>query len=115
MKSSTLAIAIVLAGIAGAASAAGQDKVMGPITIAGAPVSECAPPNDQTGHRCDAFNQMLRANFSRREIGMLFGYQTSYPESQTGGIDRLQKRYQAMLQEYVAAHGRARKANLAAK
>jgi len=115
MKLSAISIAIVLAGVAGIASAAGQGKVMKPITVSGAPVAECAPPNDTTGHACDAFNQMLRANFSRREIGMLFGHQTSYPESLTGGIDRLQRRYQAVVQQYVAAQRAANGANIAAK
>ncbi|MBS0383058.1 MAG: hypothetical protein JSR56_11575 [Proteobacteria bacterium] len=103
MKLSAISTAIVLAGIVGVASAAGQGKVMQPITVAGAPVSECAPPNDTTGHKCDAFNQLVRANFTPREIGMLFGYQTSYPASLSGGTDRLQRRYQAVLQQYVAA------------
>jgi hypothetical protein len=107
MKLSTISIAIVLASVAGIASAAGQDTVMSPINVAGASVAECAPPNDHTGHACDAFNQMLRANFSPREIGMLFGARTSYPEYLTGGIDRLQRRYQVVVQEYVAAQRRA--------
>ena len=116
MKLSTISIAIVLAGVVGIASAAGQGKVMQPITVSGAPVAQCTPPSDTTGHACDAFDQLIRANFSRREIGMLFGYQTSYPESLTGGIERLQHRYQAVLQQYVAAQkGAAGNATVAAK
>lgn len=115
MKLSTISIAIVLAGVVGVASAAGQGKSMRPIVVSGAPISECAPPNDTAGHACDAFNQLIRANFTPREIGMLFGYQTSYPESLTGGIDRVHRRYQAVLQEYVAAEQAARAAKLAAK
>ncbi|HET7930086.1 MAG TPA: hypothetical protein VFL63_01680, partial [Rhodanobacteraceae bacterium] len=52
---------------------------------------------------CDSYNAFLRANFSSRQIGMLFGYQTSYPEYRTGGIDRLQRRYQSLLQQWVAS------------
>lgn len=115
MKLSAISIAIVLAGIAGVASAAGQSKVMHPIVVTGAPVSECLPPNGNTGHACDGFNQLVRANFTQREIGMLFGYQTSYPESLTGGIDKLQRRYQAVVQEYVAAQQAAAGANVATK
>ncbi len=85
------------------------------IVVSGAPASECAPPNDTTGHRCDAFNQMIRANFTAREIGMLFGASTSYPESLSGGADRLQRRYQAVLQGYVAAQQAASKASIAIK
>ena len=116
MKLSAISIAIVLAGFAGVAAAAGQGKIVMPaITVSSAPLSECLPPNGNTGHACDAFNQMVRANFSPREIGMLFGYQTSYPESLTGGTDRLQKRYQAVLQQYVAAQQAATGADVAVK
>lgn len=115
MKLSAISIAIALAVVVGIASAAGQGKVMPPVTVSSAGISACTPPNDTTGHACDAFNQMLRANFTPREIGMLFGYQTSYPESLTGGIARLQRRYQAVVQEYVAAQQNARKASVAAK
>lgn len=108
MKLSAISIVIVLASIAGVASAAGQHKVMQPITVAGVDVSACTPPNDTTGHVCDDYDQFLRANFSAREIGMLFGYQTSYPENLTGGIDRLQRRYESLLQQYVAAHSAVR-------
>lgn len=103
MKLSAITIAIVLAGAAGIASAAGQGKVMPEINVQAAAISACTPPNGTMGHVCDAYHEFLRANFSRREIGMLFGYQTSYPESLTGGIDRLHKRYDALLQQYLAA------------
>lgn len=103
MKLSAVYVAVVLVSLAGVASAAGQNKVMQPITVSGVDVSACTPPNDTTGHACDDYDQFLRANFSAREIGILFGYQTSYPESLTGGIERLQHRYQAVLQQYVAA------------
>lgn len=115
MKLSAISIAIVLAGIAGTAFAAGQDKTMQSVTVVGAPAAECAPPNDQTGHACDAFNQLIRSNFTPREIGMLFGASTSYPEHVTGGIDRLQRRYQAVVQEYVAAQQAASNADIAVK
>jgi hypothetical protein len=115
MKLSAISIAIVVAGVVGVGSAAGQDRSMPTIVVSGAPASECAPPNDTTGHRCDAFNQMIRANFTAREIGMLFGASTSYPESLTGGVDRLQRRYQAVLQGYVAAQQAASKASIAIK
>ena len=103
MKLSAISIAIVLASLAGVASAAGQQNAMQPITVSGVDVSACTPPNGSTGTACDAYDQFLRANFSQREIGMLFGYQTSYPENLTGGIDRLQRRYQTLLQQFVAS------------
>lgn len=103
MKLSAITIAIILAGTAGAAFAASHDKVMPQINVQAAGTSACTPPNDTTGHACDAYDAFVRANFSEREIGMLFGYQTSYPQSLSGGIDRLHKRYGALLQQYIAA------------
>lgn len=103
LRALTITTAIVLAGIAGVASAQGQSQTLPPITVRGLPIGVCTPPNDQAGHVCDAFDQLVRANFSPREIGMLFGNRTSYPEYRTGGIDRLQRRYQAVMQAYVAA------------
>ncbi|HEY7872429.1 MAG TPA: hypothetical protein VIC31_06870 [Rudaea sp.] len=102
MKLSAITIAIILAGTAGIASAAGQDKVMPRINVQAAGISACTPPSDAPA--CAEFHRWIRANFSRREIGMLFGASTAYPEYLTGGIDRLQRRYQVMLQQYVAAH-----------
>ena len=107
MKLSATYIAIVLASMSGIASAAGQTSSMPPIVVSGSPISGCTPPNDTSGHACDAFNQMLRANFSPREIGMLFGARTSYPESVSGGIDRLERRYGQVVREYVAAQQQA--------
>jgi hypothetical protein len=104
MKLSAITIAIILAGAAGATFAAGQGKVMPQVNVRAASLSACMPPNDTTGHACDSYNEFLRANFPRREIGMLFGYQTSYPESLTGGIDRLHDRYDKLLQQYITAH-----------
>lgn len=115
MKLSAISIAIVLAGVVGVASAAEQGKVMQTVNATALSSAGCLPPNDTTGHACDAFNQLIRSNFSRREIGMLFGASTPYPESLSGGIDRLQRRYQAVLQEYVAAQQTASKASLAVK
>lgn len=99
MKLSAISIAIVIAGIAGVASAAGQEQILPPVNVSGAGISACTAPNATTGHARDGDNQFLRANFSVREIGMLFGYQTSYAEGLTGGIDRLQRRYQDLLQQ----------------
>lgn len=110
MKLSTITIAIALAGFCGMASAAGQDNTMQPVVVSGAAISGCVPPDDQAGHACDAFDQWVRANFTEREIGMLFGDRTSYPEYLTGGIDRLQQRYQKLLSEYVAQHSQAARA-----
>lgn len=95
----SIAIAIALAGLAGVAAAAQP----GGASAAAAPgITGCEPPNDHTGNACEEFNRLVRSNFTPREIGMLFGSSTSYPESRTGGLARLQRRYQALIQEYVA-------------
>ncbi|HEX5961792.1 MAG TPA: hypothetical protein VFY97_11175 [Rhodanobacteraceae bacterium] len=115
MKLSAISIAIVIAGVTGVASAAAQGQTLPLVNVTGAPIAECAPPSVTFGHACDAFNQMIRANFTPREIGMLFGAWSSYPEYLSGGIDTLQRRYQAVLQEYVAAQDAASKAAVAVK
>lgn len=113
MKLSTISTAIVLAGIVGVASAAGQEQVMPTVTAVGPSIVDCTPPNDTTGHACDAFNQLVRANFTHREIGMLFGRASSYPELRRGGIDRLlQRRYRVVMQEHIVARQKARRATI---
>lgn len=108
MKLSAISIAVIVAGVVGTASA-GQPptETLAPVRVSAPAATACVPPTDVAGHACDAFDQMLRANFSSREIGMLFGNQTSYPENLTGGIERVQRRYQALLQEYVAQQAAA--------
>lgn len=101
MKLSAIAIAVVCAGIAGVASAAGPTHVLPQINVSPASYTDCTPPNGATGHACDAYDQFLRANFSSRQIAMLFGNRSSFPEYRTGGIDRLQRRYQSMLQQFA--------------
>lgn len=117
MKLHAITTAIALAGFAGIAMAdkpaqTARVETMPSITVSAA-AFECTPPNDHTGHRCDAFNDLIRANFSPRQIGMLFGHRSSYPESLTGGIDRLQRRYQLVVQQYVAAQQAASKTSVA--
>ena len=109
------AIAIAFAGFAGTVTAGQPNQTLSPVTVSSEVLARCMPPNDTTGHACDAFDQMIRANFSQREIGMLFGASTAYPEYLTGGIDRLQRRYQAVVQDYVAAQHAASKADVVVK
>jgi hypothetical protein len=104
MKLSALSIVIVLVGASGIAFAGNHGEVLPEVNVRAAEISGCTPPNDTTGHACDDYNRFLRANFTSREIGMLFGDSTSYPESMTGGIDRLQKRYDTLMRQYIAVH-----------
>ena len=101
MKLSAIIIAIILAGVAGVASAAGRGQNMPGVNVQAAGVAGCTPPSDAPA--CADFHRWIRANFSQREIGMLFGASTAYPEYLTEGIGRLQKRYDALLQQYIAA------------
>jgi hypothetical protein len=56
----------------------------------------CTPPSSDPA--CTALHQQLRREFSRREIGMLFGAATSYPEFLTSYV-RVNARYQALLRD----------------
>lgn len=95
-----ITIAIAIAGIAGTA-AAGDRRVLPPVVVSASDLSGCAPPTAAAA--CENFHYWIRANFSEREIGMLFGARTSYPEYLTGGVERLHERFQTLVQEYVAA------------
>ncbi|HEX7368897.1 MAG TPA: hypothetical protein VF284_01275 [Rhodanobacteraceae bacterium] len=101
MKLYALTFAIVAASLAGNAFAQGSTQQMPPVAVSGMDISGCTPPADAPA--CGAFHQAIRANFSRREIGMLFGSRTNYPEGRTGGIDQLQRRYNAWLRGYIAS------------
>lgn len=114
MKFRAISIAIVLAGITGVA-AAGNGNAAQPANASGPAIAQCVPPDDTAGHACDRFHDLLRAHFTPREIGMLFGARTSYPEFLTGGIDRLQRRYEAFVQRYLAELNLPEAASLADK
>ncbi len=104
MKLHVIHVAIVLAGVAGSA-VAGNQQAFPRVNVSAAPSLTCEPPSDVPA--CEHFHRWIRANFSEREIGMLFGARTNYPENLTGGIEHLHGRYQALLQEYVAARAAA--------
>jgi len=100
MKLQIITIAIAFAGFAGAAAAQNPNHALSPVVVSGV-VAACAPPS--AAPACGDFHRFIRANFSSREIGMLFGDRTSYPEYLTGGIDRVQRRYELLTQQYLAA------------
>jgi hypothetical protein len=62
--------------------------------------TSCAPPSDLV--ECTAWHKVIRANFSPREIGILFGTATSYPEYATS-YSRIKSRYVRLHDEYSAA------------
>ena len=59
----------------------------------------CVPPSDLVA--CTAWHQVIRANFSPREIGILFGTATSYPEYATS-YARIKNRYVRLQGEFSA-------------
>lgn len=83
--------------------------------VSGTAIAQCVPPDDAGGSACDRFHDLIRANFTRREIGMLFGARTSYPEYLVGGFDRLQRRHQAVVQAYLTAQPQVAAGSAAAK
>ena len=62
--------------------------------------TSCVPPSDLVA--CTAWHQVIRANFSPREIGILFGTATSYPEYATS-YSRIKNRYVRLHDEFSAA------------
>jgi len=62
---------------------------------------DCTPPN--SAQECGAFHQAIRHNFSNREIGMLFGAATAYPEARSG-YSRVAERYDNFARAYDQSH-----------
>jgi hypothetical protein len=58
--------------------------------------ADCTPPNDNK--ECADFHAAIRKNFSRHEIGMLFGAATAYQEYPTS-YDRVRVRYAAFVRD----------------
>ena len=99
MKRTTLAIiagiGLALAGNAGASQNLDAVKVNSSSSL------DCTPPNDS--QLCSAWHAEIRRNFSSREIGMLFGAATSYPEYRTK-YSAVKERYDRLQGEFVATH-----------
>jgi len=60
---------------------------------------DCTPPNSVAA--CAAWHEEIRRNFTAREIGMLFGAATSYPEYKTS-YSRVKARYDRLQSEFAA-------------
>ena len=76
-----------------------EDQTLAPIIVPGVDVdriiAECEPPNGAA--ECAQFHELIRQNFTPREIGMLFGGSTAYAEYRTS-YDFTRERYLAFLQ-----------------
>src|SRR5512144_2989359 len=58
--------------------------------------ADCTPPNDSK--ECADFHAAIRRNFSKHEIGMLFGAAASYQEYKTS-FDRVRAEYAAFVRD----------------
>ncbi|MGH8122913.1 MAG: hypothetical protein ACREPT_09100 [Rudaea sp.] len=110
MKSILLTTAICLT-IAAVSASAGETRSLSPVTVRANPhdasasvpaangkeVTECTPPNAAAA--CSAFHSEIRRNFSTREIGMLFGAASAYPEY-AASYSKVSERYQTFLRDY---------------
>jgi len=111
MKSHRLSIAIGLFAYAAIASASDPQSSLKTVTVhpgVSAPKAaphgytlDCTPPNSAI--ECAAFHKEIRRNFSSREIGMLFGASTAYPEARTA-YSKVAERYDAFARIYDDQH-----------
>ncbi|MBS0380949.1 MAG: hypothetical protein JSR56_00835 [Proteobacteria bacterium] len=102
MKFSAISIAIVLAGIAGVASAAGQVKVFPQIKVSGAPVvAGCSPSVHPNSQACRALREAILAHYSAWQLSVIYGTTTPHlAYINTGARDRLVSDYGHFLQQY---------------
>lgn len=99
MKRITIAIIAGLSLAApGVASAAEQN--LAPVSVSSSTL-DCTPPNDS--RLCSAWHAEIRRNFTAREIGMLFGAATSYPEYKTS-YSQVKERYDRLQGEFAATY-----------
>ena len=103
MKRTLLSLALCAA--AGYAGAQDADTTLAPVIVEGVDgyriVEDCTPPADAP--ECSGFHALIRANFNEREIGMLFGAATSYPEYRTS-YSSVKERYDDLV-NYVEDYG----------
>ena len=103
MKRTLLAIALC-AACAGYAVAQ-DEEVLSPVIVEHVDgyriVENCTPP--ASAPECAGFHALIRQHFSDREIGMLFGAATAYPEYRTS-YDSVRERYDNLVR-YVEDNG----------
>jgi len=106
MKRTLFAIAISAATIGYAcAEVLYDDQVLAPVIVEHVDINRlvqnCTPP--QAAPECAGFHELIRQSFTEREIGMLFGAATAYPEYRTS-YNSVRERYESLLR-YVEDHG----------
>jgi hypothetical protein len=107
MKRTLFAIAISIAtmGYACAEVYVDDDQVLAPVIVEHVDINRlvqnCTPP--AAAPECASFHELIRQSFTEREIGMLFGAATAYPEYRTS-YSSVRERYESLLR-YVEDHG----------
>ena len=106
MKRTLFAIAISVATMGYASAQAYDDEqVLAPVVVEHVDVDRlvqnCTPPS--AAPECASFHALIRQSFSEREIGMLFGAATAYPEYRTS-YNSVRERYESLLR-YVEDNG----------
>ncbi|HET7063751.1 MAG TPA: hypothetical protein VFI49_05700 [Rudaea sp.] len=85
--------------LASAVAGAAERQSLATVDVSGPIQSDCTPPNDRAV--CAAWHEEIRRNFTSREIGMLFGAATSYPEYKTS-YSNVKARYDRLQGEFAA-------------
>lgn len=86
---------LATSGFTGAASDIPQ-RTLTPVTVKNGTAINCTPPSSDEA--CASLHLQIRHDFRKREIGMLFGARTSYPEYLTS-YTQVNERYQAFLRD----------------
>jgi len=100
LKIAVAAAVVVSSGLA----VAQDDPELAPVIVRGispAALDDCTPPNAADTSLCAVWQDVLRRNFTEREIGMLFGAATAYPEYRTS-YSRVKERYEWLQQDFAA-------------
>ena len=111
MKRTTLTIiAGISFALSSALASAGERQSLAAVNVSHSVTSDCTPPNDLAV--CTAWHAEIRRIFSSREIGMLFGAATSYPEYKTS-YSRVKARYNRLQSRFATTHQPAAEAIVA--
>lgn len=102
MKLSAISIAIVIAGIAGVASAAGQVKALPQVKVSGTPVvAGCSPALHPNSPACHALRTAILAHYPAWQLGVIYGATTpNQVFVDSGARKRLVSNYEQFLQRY---------------
>jgi hypothetical protein len=93
-----LGVTTALLAVSGLCSAASDtlQRTLTPITVSHGTPLDCTPPSSEEA--CAFMHAQIRHVFNKREIGMLFGARSSYPEY-LASYEHVSQRYQAFLHD----------------